>query len=279
MRIKIGNSLLLLNLLVIVLIAAVIFIPPGVLHVTLGLPFVLFGPGYALVVALFPRKEGLGSIERVALSFGMSIAVVPLISLILNYTWWGITTESTLYSVTLFIFIMSVIAWVRMRSLVEEDRFSINLRLRMPGWGGSMWNKILSVVLVIAILGMLGVLTYFIVTPNKGEEFTEFYILGADGKAADYPKEMEVGEEGKVIVGIINHEHELVTYDIEVLIDGVKDSTLGPIELEHDEKWEGAASFTPDRAGDNEKVEFLLYKNGEAESSWKPLHLWVDVTE
>ncbi|MCK4222104.1 MAG: DUF1616 domain-containing protein, partial [Dehalococcoidia bacterium] len=58
----------------------------GPLRIVLGLPFLLFSPGYALIAALFPKKGSLDGIERIALSFGLSIAVVPLIGLILNYT-------------------------------------------------------------------------------------------------------------------------------------------------------------------------------------------------
>ena len=63
----------------------------------LGVVFVLFLPGYAFIKALFPAKvpiktsnENLDAIERIALSLGMSIALVPIIGLILNYTPWGI---------------------------------------------------------------------------------------------------------------------------------------------------------------------------------------------
>jgi len=34
-------------------------------------------------------REGIDGIERVALSFGLSIAIVPLIGLVLNFTPWG----------------------------------------------------------------------------------------------------------------------------------------------------------------------------------------------
>ncbi|GAH60338.1 unnamed protein product, partial [marine sediment metagenome] len=202
------------------------------LRIVLGLPFVLFFPGYVLMAVLFPKREGLGGIERVALSFGMSIAVVPLIGLILNYTWWGITLEPTLYSIASFIFVVSIIAWVRRRRLPEEERFNIEFQLRLPGWGGGAWDKVLSVVLVVAILGALGTLGYVIAKPKVGERFTEFYILGVGGKAEDYPQELTIGEEGKVIVGIINREHERVSYHVEVMIDNVKNNEVGPIELE-----------------------------------------------
>jgi uncharacterized membrane protein len=50
-------------------------------RIPLGLAMVLFLPGYTLIAALFPEKEDLDGIERVALSFGLSIAVVPLMGL------------------------------------------------------------------------------------------------------------------------------------------------------------------------------------------------------
>ena len=48
-------------------------------RIVLGLLLVLFLPGYSLIAALFPGRDDLDGIERIALSFGLSIAVVPLI--------------------------------------------------------------------------------------------------------------------------------------------------------------------------------------------------------
>ena len=63
----------------------------------LGTIYVLWLPGYAFIKALFPTKvpiqttsEELDKIERAALSIGMSIALVPITGLLLNYTPWGI---------------------------------------------------------------------------------------------------------------------------------------------------------------------------------------------
>ena len=144
-----------------------------------------------------------------------------------------------------------------------------------PGWGRGVWDRVLSVILALAILGALGTLGYVIVNPG-GESFTEFYILGLSGEATGYPGELVVGEEGKVMVGIINREHEPVTYRVEVVIDGVKNNEVGPVTLEHDGEWEKIVGFTPDRAEDKQKVEFLLYRQGQSEV-YQKLHLWVDV--
>jgi len=56
-----------------------------------GAVFVLFLPGFSLIRALFGSKE-LDNIERLALSIGLSLALVPLAGLLLNYTPWGIRT-------------------------------------------------------------------------------------------------------------------------------------------------------------------------------------------
>ena len=41
----------------------------------LGVPLVLFLPGNSLIAALFPAKCDIDGIERIALSFGLSIAI------------------------------------------------------------------------------------------------------------------------------------------------------------------------------------------------------------
>ncbi len=276
MTIRVKDELVPLNLLVIVLVAIIILFPSNILRIILGLPFLLFFPGYTLVAALFTKKEGMSSIERVALSFGLSIAVVPLVGLILNYTPWGIRMEPVLYSVASFIFITSIIAWLRRGRLPESERFGIEFQMRLPGWGGGSWDKVLSIILTLTILGALGTLGYAIASPKVGERFTEFYIEGLGGKVADYPEELVVGGEGKVIVGIINREHETVTYRVEVAIDGVKNNEAGPVALDHDGEWEEIVGFTLGRAGDSQKVEFLLYKQGQNEI-YQRLHLWVNV--
>ena len=183
-----------------------------------------------------------------------------------------------LTSLAIFILTTSAIAWYRRHKLAAGERFAISFNLTLWPWRGqNTLDKILSIVLIAAILGAIGTLGYVIAAPKVGEDFTEFYILGLEGKTTDYPKELKVGEEGKVIVRIVNHEHETVGYQVVVRIDGAKNSDIGPIVLEHDEKWERKVSFVPRTAGENQKVEFFLYKNGEAKAYLEPLRLWIDV--
>ncbi|MEM1766709.1 MAG: DUF1616 domain-containing protein [Candidatus Bathyarchaeia archaeon] len=70
-------------------------------RIALGSIFVLFLPGYSLVEALYPRGEELSPLERLALSIGLSLALVPLIGLVLNYTPWGIRLNPIMVSLSL----------------------------------------------------------------------------------------------------------------------------------------------------------------------------------
>ena len=88
----------------------------------------LFLPGYSLIAALFPRKDDLDGIERVALSFGLSIAVVPLLGLALNYTPFGIRLTPILIVLSVFTISLTMGAYVRRSMIPEEDRFSVDSR-------------------------------------------------------------------------------------------------------------------------------------------------------
>src|SRR5712692_10898639 len=97
------DDLIAIWLAAIVLLMAILLTPNSPVRVVLGLPLVLFFPGYVLIAALYPRRNDLDGIERVALSLGLSLAVVPLIGLVLKYTPWGIRLTTNLVSLELFI--------------------------------------------------------------------------------------------------------------------------------------------------------------------------------
>jgi len=78
----------------------------------LGSVFVLLLPGYALIKALFPTKE-LDNIERTALSIGMSLALVPITGLLLNYTPWGIRTTPITLSLLALTTTFATVAIIR----------------------------------------------------------------------------------------------------------------------------------------------------------------------
>jgi hypothetical protein len=68
----------------------------------IGSMFVLFLPGYVTIQALFPEGKELDSIERLALTIGLSLAITPLIGLLLNYTPWGIRLDPIVAALSIF---------------------------------------------------------------------------------------------------------------------------------------------------------------------------------
>jgi len=87
--------------------------PVNVIRWVLGSVFVLYLPGYTLIQFLFSEKKELDSLERFALSVGLSLAVVPLIGLILNYLPWGIRLEPITISLSLFVVSFAILAAAR----------------------------------------------------------------------------------------------------------------------------------------------------------------------
>ena len=243
------------------------------LRTILGLIMVLFLVGYSLISALFPGKKDLDGIERIALSFGLSIAVTPLIGLILNYTPYGIRETPILITLSLFTIACTIIAHSRRMKLDEKDRFSLSLtyKLNLPG---KKIDKILTIVLILSILAAISAVIYVIVTPKEGEKFTEFYILGPGGMADDYPTNLGVGVNGTVTLGVVNHEYAPTNYTIEVILHNETLEEM-PVQLSHNESHIRDYIFTP-RMNGTQKLEFLLHKEGLREP-YRRVHLWITV--
>jgi uncharacterized membrane protein len=277
------------------------------LRVVFALPMILFIPGYVLIAALFPGREDLDGIERLALSFGLSIAVVPLIGLVLNYTPWGIRLDPIVVSLVIFTSAMLVIAQYRRSLLPVEQRFVVPFRALAGSTrselfepGQSRLDRALSVILIIAIVAAIGTTVYVIVVPKEGEKFTEFYILGAGGKAADYPTRFPAGEEQFLIIGIGNHEYRNVTYTVEtILLNMTFDTSTNTSSvhayrlidsftatLAHNETREFSYHFTVDDRQFN-RLQFLLFNETVSSpdvtgqerinASYRDLHLWITV--
>lgn len=297
---------------------------PGVretpLRIGFGLAFVLFLPGYALVAALFPEashpadeneemptaNEGIDGIERVALSFGLSIAVVPLVGLVLNFTPWGIRLGPILVSVGGLTIGLAAIAAARRWELPPEDRFSVpyhewaaaaRAELLKPE---TRTDAALNVVLVLALLLAMSSVAYAVAVPQQGESFSEFYLLteDEDGElvADNYPTEFVRGEPQELIVGIGNQEHEANDYTVVVQLQRVDraddEVTVRETEeldrfetgLEHDETWHHEHEVAPETTDEELRLMYLLYRGDvpatpTEDDAYRTVHLWISVSE
>lgn len=300
MKIKTLNGILIIDILSFLLFLSIVLIPSTLFRVLLGLPFILFFPGYTLIAALFINKEGMNSVERFGLSCCMSITVTSLVSFGLNYTSWGIRLEPVLYSTTIFIFITSIIALFRRFRVLKTRKFTAEIILSLPDLTSDSTKRVLSIILIAVILADIGVIGYMTAVPQVGERFTEFYVLGINGKVGDYPIEyfmntkMVVTEViygdgimdtnrglGTITLGIVNNEQKLSVYSIQVIIDGeVLDETdiLGPITLKQGEKWQKEIGIVPNHLGDNQKVDLLLFRD-TGTTVKNSLSFWINVKQ
>ncbi len=276
------------------------------LRVIFVLPFILFIPGYLLVAALFPAKGDLEGMERTALSLGLSIAIVPFSGLALNYTPWGIRLDPIVITLMALSLMLGLIAQFRRRELSEESRFTVSvgeylaaMKEEFSGGVPSGANRVLSIVLVAAVLVAAATTIFIVVVPKEGEKFTEFYILGPKGKAADYPTEFMAGTPQTIIIGIGNHEYRDITYTVETFaVESRFDNATNQsaivsatpldrfsVTVPHNQTVEQPYSFRIMDSNTN-RLEFLLFKETPpmnippanlTGAGYRDLHLWLRV--
>ncbi|MEN6552501.1 MAG: DUF1616 domain-containing protein [Methanobacterium sp.] len=136
-------------------------------------------------------------------------------------------------------------------------------------------DKPLSIILIIALIIAVVATIYIVVFPQPGEKFTEFYILGPNGKAGDYPTNLTAGESGNMIIGIVNHEYANTTYQL-VVKNNQTILKNESITLTNSEQKEIPFKFN--LPAGNQSVKFLLYKLPDTQNVYRSLNLNVSVT-
>ncbi|QCC51723.1 DUF1616 domain-containing protein [Halapricum salinum] len=284
------------------------------LRIGLGFAFVLFAPGYTFVAALFPERGeppesdddgGIDGIERLALSFGLSIAIVPLIGLVLNFTPWGIRLGPIMVATSGVTLGFIALATVRRWDLPEAERFRVPYRSWLADARAELFepdsskDAALNVLLVLSILLAVTTVGYALFVPKEGEAFTELYLLSEtdDGElvADDYPTNFTVGEPQPLVVGVGNHEHRSMDYTVIVELQRVEivDNETQVLEsreldraqasVDDGETWQEPVEVTPTMSGERLRLAFLLYESpppGDPafETAYRRAHLWVNVT-
>ena len=171
---KTERDIVLVNILSASLITVIAFFPDSPARIILGLPFILFFSGYVLICALFPRKEDLDIIERLALSMGLSIAVTSLMGLVLNYTPFGIRLYPVTFSLFLFMLLMSAVAMYRRRTISPGDAFAPLSQISISGWfervksgfiKSNDENRVIKIVAIIAFIFIISALMIIAKTP------------------------------------------------------------------------------------------------------------------
>jgi uncharacterized membrane protein len=284
-----------------------LFIPllsTSYIKAVLGIIFVSFLPGYSFISYLFPKNNSIKLSERLLLSFATSVAIVTLLGFILNYTPLGIHLEVMAIILYLFIVIFAILTLLKRRTIHIEHRRLLRLSgvFNYTDKGNNVqlfetevfnpkfkptiiriigkvkmedkMDKTLSIVLAILIILTITMTTYAIVKPKPVENFTEFYILGADGMN-NYTTTLNSGQSGNVTVVIVNHENVPTSYLMVFNLNGTKVSE-NSFTLQNGEQQEIPISFTAGNPGQS-KVEFLLFKQPDLQNAYLSLHYWISI--
>lgn len=78
----------------------------------IGYLFCFFIPGFCSVKVLFPNKE-LDVIETVLLSVGLSLAILPIVGLLVNFVMGSIALPFILFSLSLLVLTLALTAYLK----------------------------------------------------------------------------------------------------------------------------------------------------------------------
>lgn len=296
-----------------------------------GIPLVLVVPGYLLVALLFPRRSPYGShdhdplstgwgsysgglafgdasiswTERLALSVGTSIAVVPLLGLLAAPLAGSLSQQSVLLALNAYVLVGVVVGTVQRNLIPKEER----LRVPYRPWlreaksfltqGGTV-DTVLSVLLVVSVVAAAGTMWFALLYPADGESYTSATLLseseGGELVASGYPTELTRGEGEPLTLRVANNEGAETTYSVLVKVQRL-DTAAGSTAVAEEETvlrrqrtvsaggaWQFQHEVTPTMVGEDIRLSYLIYRGDlpadpTRENAYRSLHLWVSVSE
>jgi len=247
------------------------------LRIPLGLFLVLIAPGYVLQAALFARRDALDVHARIALSFGLSVAVLPVFALALDRLPWGIYLWPMTWMMIGWLLVWSGIALVQ--RVVLQDKAVLPPPVAPRSW----WQQqsgLQKLGHVSASIAVVTVVFYAVFAFADAREplSTEFYVLGTEGRAENYPSEVAPGTPMQLQLGIVNREGHAVEYRVEVRSGGSVLNTVGPITIAEGATWQAPVRYAITTPGDDQLVDMLLFRAADTQP-YRQLQLWVNVQE
>lgn len=188
----------------------------------------VFLPGYATVAAVFPSNRSLVSADgesandldglfRLALAFGVSVAVSGLLGIAMHMVGIPLTRWSVTITLSIVTFGGLVIAWVRRRRLATPERYAPRIGLRSRPVREKIASRPLSVWLlpiIVIVTVLVAVFTVAVAadSPHRAESATELAVLppGESDTAGEFPHYLSVNESQPVDIGVGNHESDSI---------------------------------------------------------------------
>lgn len=277
-----------------------------------GLPLLLFLPGYALLSVLFPSRRfrtrygaldvfssGIDSVERFALSFGVSLALLPPIGLAL----WALSPHG--FGVRVLIGVLSAeIGLGMLYGMYRRIQLPRNQRYRLPvdrwlselwtdGITGGLFGATMNVVLALSVIAAVVALGYGVLVPHGSEAYTGVSILdSSDGDPTFVNDSGTVTSGDQLALSVSNHEGRTITYTIVVVVEHIEDdgqqmTVRSSEELQRLETTVGAGetrhvnhTVSPPTEESNLRLRYLVYKDEPptiptAANAYRTVYFWL----
>jgi len=213
------------------------------LRVLLGLPFVLFAPGYALQAALDPTRR-LGGTERLVLSLGISLAVLVPGGLLLNGAPGGLGRPTWTVLLTVVTCAACAVAWRRRDPSVRLGLPTVLLRRRET----------------VAVLGALVLAggAYGLSSASANQQrvgFSQLWLL---------PQESTT----PMSVGLRSLELTPTDFHVEV-VSGATTVLDTSVTLSPGQTWR----TTLDPPDPQQPVDAVIYRDGSTDAPYRSVHL------
>lgn len=292
--------------------AAVVFVNEAgasLLTVIVGLPLLVFLPGYATVSVLFPAEPAPGPAEgrfslggkttwtgRFAMAVAASPVVLAVVAFVLSGT-IGIARAPAVGGIAASTLLLTVAAFVR-RARLDPSHRAAPFRSLVPVFEGFFGKSELQrVTTVVALVVFLIAVASVGLAPADHVSHSEVALLSenetGDLVAADYETTYVAGEEAPHAVAIYNHENEETTYGVLTVIESVDaDGTVTASErldattvtVPADERAVLERTIEPSVTGTDLRLRTFVYRGGMPENP-RPgnadytVRRWVAVTE
>lgn len=276
-------------------------------------PMLLFVPGYALVLALFPmspESSGVASshfpssmtvdgAERAALSVGSSVALLPLVGFAMSVT-FGEVTGPLIPILSMFTLLVLLAGVIRRRSLPEHRRFVVPL----GRWGKKASDGIfdrpkstalLNVLLGVCVVATIAALSFGLAAPQSGTTTTNVMVgtgSGDDFEMSGYATPENGSEDIEHTLLIENDEGEQIDYTVVVqhqrVVDGsvVESSEVDRFGVTVDDGDHAFQTHTADPPldGDSLRLAYLVYvedppSDPDMNSAYRTTYVWTDSAE
>ncbi|MDD3551476.1 MAG: DUF1616 domain-containing protein [Methanothrix soehngenii] len=261
----------------------------------LALALVILIPGYLAVLSLFPAAGDLDLNRRLLLSLGASLLLAGLISLILYLTPRGLQAASLATILSFLVLFLAALSYLRWSAIPRNRRFVIGAKRSYrsrrtsgrisSGFVSSRGPLLIALAAVLVLAGLA--LAFYHYQPGMNflsspKGHTDLEVTWPKSELGDSSEgqytTLAAGRDLEARARIDNHEGIPVNYSLRLAFDNSTIFVKG-LRLADNETWESMLGFVLEGQPGQQRLDLLLFKEGDSTAPCKSEHLLVDLVD